>query len=60
MRKLKEYFACGVKLVWIADPKARIVHAYRSPTDVREFPAGTELTGDDVLPGFKVAVGDLF
>lgn len=60
MQKLREYFAIGVRLVWVADPEARIVYAYRSLTDVREFREGGDLTGDDVLPGFSVPVAELF
>jgi Uma2 family endonuclease len=60
MQKLREYFAIGVRLVWVADPEAQIVYAYRALTDLREFPAGAELPGDDVLPGFSVPVARLF
>ncbi|MBI4771840.1 MAG: Uma2 family endonuclease [Chloroflexi bacterium] len=59
-QKLREYFAIGVKLVWVADPADRTVYAYRSLTDVREFTAADTLTGDDVLPGFSVPVASLF
>ncbi len=58
--KLREYFAAGVQLVWVADPETRIVHAYRSVTDVREFQQDRDLPGDDVLPGFSVRVAELF
>lgn len=59
-QKLREHFAIGVKLVWIADPTSRTVHAYRALTDVREFGETDHLTGDDVLPGFSVPVAQLF
>lgn len=58
--KLREYFAIGVRLVWILDPKVQAVYAHRSLTDVREFAATSELTGDDVLPGFRIPVAKLF
>lgn len=59
-RKLREYFAIGVRLVWLVDPDTRSVLAYRAFTDVREFTANDELPGDDVLPGFSVKVATLF
>ncbi len=59
-QKLREYFAIGVRLVWIADPDAQAVYAYRSLTDVREFTAHDDLPGDEVLPGFTVPVAQLF
>ncbi|RMF28025.1 MAG: Uma2 family endonuclease [Chloroflexi bacterium] len=60
MEKLREYFAIGVRLVWIVDPRSRNVLAYRSLTDVREFTADDDLTGNDVLPGFRVRVAEIF
>jgi Uma2 family endonuclease len=60
MQKLREYFAIGVRLIWVADPATRTVFAYRSITDVREFTTQDELPGDDVLPGFVVPVAQLF
>lgn len=60
MRKLREYFAIGVLLVWVVDPAARVVYANRSMTDIREFASGSELPGDAILPGFSVAVAQLF
>jgi Uma2 family endonuclease len=59
-QKLREYFAIGVRLVWVADPQARNVYAYRALTDVREFTENDDLPGDDVLPGFSVKVAQLF
>ena len=59
-QKLREYFSIGVRLVWVLDPDAQQVHAYRAPTDVREFGLDDELPGDDVLPGFSVKVALLF
>ena len=59
-QKLREYFAIGVRLVWVADPAARTVFAYRSLTDVREFTEKDNLPGDDVLPGFSAPVASLF
>jgi Uma2 family endonuclease len=59
-QKLKEYFAIGVQLVWVADPADKTIYAYRSLTDVREFTEKDTLTGDEVLPGFSVLVADLF
>lgn len=58
-RKVVEYFDCGVRLVWVVDPRKRRVVVYRSPTDVRELHEEDALSGEDVLPGFKARVGDL-
>jgi Uma2 family endonuclease len=58
--KVREYLACGVRLVWVADPGTTTVRAYRSLEDFREFGASDMLPGDDVLPGFSVPVSRLF
>jgi Uma2 family endonuclease len=60
MEKLDEYFSIGVKLVWVADPRKRQVYVYQSATKVQRFDVNNTLTGGDVLPGFGVAVADLF
>jgi Uma2 family endonuclease len=60
IRKLSEYFAAGVRLVWVADPDERSVRAYRSSTDVRELRGTDSLSGEDVLPGFEAEVAALF
>lgn len=59
-RKLSEYFAVGVLLVWVADPESRSVRAYRSPSDVRELGEEETLTGDEALPGFEAPVAQFF
>jgi Uma2 family endonuclease len=58
--KLAEYFAVGVLLVWVANPQRRQLHVYRSLTDAEILTAADELSGGDVLPGFRVAVAELF
>jgi len=59
-QKLREYFAIGVRLVWVVNPQTHSVYAYRALTDVREFTENDNLPGDDVLPGFLVKVAQLF
>lgn len=60
VQKLREYFAIGVRLVWLADPGARIVYVYRSFAEMRELGAGATLLGDEVLPAFAAPVATLF
>lgn len=59
-QKLREYFAIGVRLVWIVNPASRSVFVYRALTDVREYAATDSLPGEDILPGFSVPVHELF
>ena len=58
--KIREYFARGVRMVWVVDPEDRTVTAYRSPDEGRVLHESAILTGEDVLPGFTCRVSELF
>jgi Uma2 family endonuclease len=60
-QKVWEYLEAGVKLVWVINPRKRTVMAYRGPTgDASLFREQDEIGGEDVLPGFRCRVADLF
>jgi Uma2 family endonuclease len=59
-RKLREYFAAGVRMVWVIDPIERQIAVYTTPKQVRILDEDEELDGGDVLPGFHMPVGPLF
>lgn len=59
-RKLREYFAGGVRLVWVIDPRKHTAAIHTSPDEstlIDEFGA---LDGGDVLPGFRATLAELF
>ena len=60
--KVDAYLAAGVRLVWVIEPTRRTVRVYTSDGAERRLQAGTDalLEGDDVLPGFRLSVADLF
>jgi Uma2 family endonuclease len=58
--KVHEYQFAGVSLVWVVYPLLRCVHAFSSPTRIRVFTETDILDAGDVLPGFSVAMPDLF
>ncbi len=60
LRKVEEYFRAGVRAVWVIEPDVLKVYAYTSPTAVRIFAVGDELDGGEVVPGFRIALSDLF
>ncbi|MGH7339615.1 MAG: Uma2 family endonuclease [Candidatus Rokuibacteriota bacterium] len=57
--KLADYFAVGVVVVWVVDPRQRKVFAYRSLTDIRQFEEG-DLADEEILPGFALSFAELF
>ena len=57
--KIEDYFEAGVARVWVVDPKARKLHAYRSPTESEQFGEGQVLTDDEILPDFRLVISEL-
>ncbi|MGB7086857.1 MAG: Uma2 family endonuclease [Phormidesmis sp.] len=51
-QKLKEYIENGTSLGWLIDPKRQQVEIYRQAKAVELLAAPTELSGEDLLPGF--------
>lgn len=58
--KITDYLNAGVRLIWLVDPKTRTVTVYQSRQQVEILIEGDELTGKDVLPGFQLALTELF
>jgi len=59
-KKVDEYHAFGVEMVWVADPNTRTVKLYPRGGEARIVHDGSELDGAPVLPGFKVPVAKFF
>jgi Uma2 family endonuclease len=60
--KTEEFLSAGTTLVWVLNPSNRTVriHHRQRPDVVLTLREQDELTGDEVLPGFRCRVGDLF
>lgn len=58
--KIADYLAAGARLVWVLDPARRAVTVHRSLLDRRRLGSDATLDGEEVLPGFAIAVGRLF
>lgn len=59
-RKVLEYLAAGSRLVWVVDSETRSVSTYRSRAEAYLLGEGDVLDGEDVLPGFRMALEELF
>jgi Uma2 family endonuclease len=57
---MREYFAAGVQQVWFVTIEDQQVTIYDSPTKIRVVSTHEDLTSEDLLPGFKCRVADLF
>ncbi len=60
LRKVGEYLEAGTRLVWVVSPESQTISAYRSLERVRVYGASDELSGEDVLPGFRLKVSEIF
>ena len=60
LQKIDEYFAAGVRLVWVVYCEPRKVYVYRSGMDIQVLAPQDTLDGDDVIPGFSLTVTRLF
>ena len=59
-KKLSQYLAAGCRLVWYADIPRRQVEVHRPGCETRILREADVLDGEDVLPGFRCRVADLF
>lgn len=58
-QKVVLYLRYGTRLVWVFYPKTRTVIAH-TPDGIQRLDVSDTLDGGDVLPGFRLAVRDVF
>jgi Uma2 family endonuclease len=59
-QKVAEYRSAGVPLIWVVIPPTRTVLIRRNNGTAGEVGESGELDGEDVLPGFRCRVAELF
>jgi Uma2 family endonuclease len=60
MTKVHEYLYTGTRLVWVLHPRTRTVMAFRPNGGAQLLQGQDELSGEDVLTGFRCRVDELF
>ena len=58
--KMQEYLDNGVRLGWLIEPSAKTVEIYRPNRQVEVLNNPQTLSGESVLPGFVLDLGDFF
>ena len=58
--KVLDYLDAGVKQVWLVSLENQIVTIFRSLDEVRVIRGENELTSEDLLPGFRCKLSDIF
>ncbi|MEY3866538.1 MAG: hypothetical protein RLZZ338_429 [Cyanobacteriota bacterium] len=54
--KMQEYMDAGVQLGWLINPQQQQVEIYRQGEDVEVRNLPTELSGEEILPGFSLSL----
>ena len=57
--KLDDYRKAGVPLIWVIYPEARMVKVLRRDGPPRELREDDELSGEDVIPGFRCPLREI-
>jgi Uma2 family endonuclease len=60
LEKIAAYLAAGVSLVWLVRPEQQTVTIFRQDGPERVLGIGDVLDGEDVLPGFRLPLADVF
>jgi Uma2 family endonuclease len=58
--KVVDWLAAGARAVWVINPKRRIVTIHRPLLAVITLDENDELDGQDVVPGFRCRVSEIF
>jgi Uma2 family endonuclease len=58
--RLDDYQKAGVRLIWVVGVRSRTVMIYRADGSVSRLRESDELSGEDVIPGFRCPVRDIF
>jgi Uma2 family endonuclease len=59
-RKVQDYLAAGVRVVWVANPAAVTITVHARGSAPVVLGAGDVLTAEDVIPGFRLPVAEAF
>ena len=58
-QKMQEYIDNGVRLGWLIDPQNQRVEIYRPQQAVEVLQSPTSLSGEDIMPGFKLDLAQI-
>ncbi len=58
--KIAEYLSWGVRLIWLVDPNTETVMVVRQNGERQVLKGKDVLSGEDVVPGFKIRVKSIF
>lgn len=59
-KKVGQWLQLGARVVWIVNPQTVSATVYRPDGGIKVLFSSDQLTGDDVVPGFKLLVSEIF
>jgi Uma2 family endonuclease len=59
-QKIADWLSAGASVVWVVNPKSRTVVVHQADAKARTLTVHDTLDGGDVVPGFRLAVADIF
>lgn len=60
VRKVRSWLDAGVRMVWVVYPGSRQIVTSRADRTGQTLREDDILTGEDIVPGFEVRVGEIF
>ena len=58
--KVATWLSSGTKMVWVVNAKQRSIHVHRSGASIQTLAENDVLDGQEVIPGFRLNVAELF
>ena len=58
--KVDEYLRAGVRLVWVVYPQTKLIRVHRVNGTVQDLHLHEELSGEDVIVGFRCPISEVF
>lgn len=59
-RKIADWLSAGASAVWVVNPRSQTIAIHRPDTTLRTLSVHDTLDGEDVVPGFRLPVADIF
>ena len=59
-RKMDEWLDNGIRLGWLIDPDAKRVYVYQPGAEMQQLDNPDSVSGDPVLPGFVLKLGEIW
>jgi Uma2 family endonuclease len=60
LAKVQDWLGAGCRSVWVIDSTTRTVSVYRSRREIAVLDESDSLDADDLLPGFRLPVAQIF